>query len=243
MLQKIPTRLTVFRETLVDRLVHLLQESILSGNLKPETKLSEARVAKEFGVSRVPAREALQRLEEMNLIRKNHLGREVAKFSLEEFREIYELKNVVEAFGVMKGARRATGQDRTKIRSIIHSMQTLLQAKDLRKMKDLNLKFHDFLVHCSRSKMLIQLHDSLARQVRWASSKSFQFQNRPELSLQEHLAIFEAFEKGDGEKARVLMETHTNESMERTLSKFAIKESQSEIWKGEREEKKGPGEK
>lgn len=51
-------RLTVHRETLVDRLVYLLQESILSGRLKPKTKLSEARVAKEFGVSRVPAWEA-----------------------------------------------------------------------------------------------------------------------------------------------------------------------------------------
>jgi DNA-binding FadR family transcriptional regulator len=91
--------------------------------------------------------------------------------------------------------------------------------------------------------MLIQFHDSLAKQVRWVSSRSFQFQNRPELSVNEHVAIFKAFERGEGEKARVLMETHTNESMERSLSKFVIEERQSEIWNGAREEKRGPEEK
>ena len=72
------------RETLVDRLVELLQESILKGKIKPKTRLSESGVAKIYGVSRVPAREALQRIEERGLVRKNHLGREVIEFSREE---------------------------------------------------------------------------------------------------------------------------------------------------------------
>lgn len=99
------------RETLVDRLVQLLQESIYSGKYPPQMMISEAGVSKEFGVSRVPAREALQRLEEMNLIRKNHLRREIVKLSLEEFAQIYELKNVVEAFGAMKGSLTASPQE------------------------------------------------------------------------------------------------------------------------------------
>src|SRR5512137_746599 len=92
------------RETLVDRIVDILEDRILKGDLPPGTKLSEAAIGKEFEVSRVPAREALQRLEEMNLVRKNHLSRTVAKFNRDEFFQLYELKNIVEAFGAMKGA-------------------------------------------------------------------------------------------------------------------------------------------
>jgi DNA-binding GntR family transcriptional regulator len=44
-------RLAVRRETWVDRLVHLLQESILSGKLRPKTKLSESQAAEEFDVT------------------------------------------------------------------------------------------------------------------------------------------------------------------------------------------------
>jgi len=43
-------QLIVHRETLEDRLVHLLQESILSGNLKPQMKLSEVQVVLEAKV-------------------------------------------------------------------------------------------------------------------------------------------------------------------------------------------------
>lgn len=81
MTEKEQSILDIRRETLVDRLVQLLQESIFSGKRLPKTRISEMGVAKEFGISRVPAREALQRLEETNLVRKTHLGREIVQFS------------------------------------------------------------------------------------------------------------------------------------------------------------------
>ena len=215
-------RSALTRETLVDRIVSILEERILSGELPPETKLSEARVAREFAVSRVPAREALQRLEEMNLLRKTHLTREVVRFSREEFRELYELKNVVEAFGVMKGALRATEKEIKKISAVLSAMQTCIAAGDVRKLPGLNLQFHDLLVQCSRDQKLIQTYAALAKQVRWVAPRTLLSHNRPELSLREHAAIFEAFVRREGEKARGLMETHTNASMERNLPKLKI---------------------
>ncbi len=224
MLQKIPTRLTVFRETLVDRIVHLLQESILSGNLKPETRLSEARVAKEFGVSRVPAREALQRLEEMNLVRKNHLGREVAVFSLEEFQQIYELKNVVEAFGAMKGALKAKEEEMAKIQSILHQMEECIPRSDLTRLRYLNYEFHDLLVSCCQNQKLIGAFRALVKQVRWATSLSLELPARPEESFREHRKIFEAFQRRDAENVKALLEAHSNANMNRILSQMESKE-------------------
>jgi DNA-binding GntR family transcriptional regulator len=208
------------RETLVDRIVSLLEERILSGDLPPDTKLSEAWVAREFNVSRVPAREALQRLQERNLLRRTHLTREVSRFSREEFRELYELKNVVEAFGVMKGALRAGDEDLNRISAILEGMQSCIDTGEVKKLPALNLQFHDLLVHCSRDQKLIQTYESLAKQVRWVAPRTLLAQNRPELSLQEHRAIFEAFANKEAAKARLLMEKHTNESMERNLPKL-----------------------
>jgi len=213
-------RSELYRETLVDRIVSILEERILSGDLQPDTKLSEAWVAKEFTVSRVPAREALQRLQERNLLRRTHLTREVSRFSLEEFRELYELKNVVEAFGVMKGALRATDNDLNKIKAILDSMQNCIDAGELKKLPAFNLQFHDMLVHCSLDQTLIQTYESLAKQVRWVAPRTLLSQNRPELSLKEHRAIFEAFANKEATKARLLMEKHTTESMERNLPKL-----------------------
>ena len=212
------------RETLVDRIVDILEDRILTGELLPGNKLSELGVANEFGVSRVPAREALQRLQEMNLVRKTHLGREVATFRLEEFREIHELKNVVGAFGAMKGALNATGQDLKKIQSVIDKMKDCVNSRGPEELRTYNFQFHDLLVSCSHNRKVIETYTLLTKQVRWAASLSLNLPDRPLRSTQEHLAIFEAFKQRDAKKVRALMEKHTNDSMGRILSELKRKE-------------------
>ncbi len=213
--------LTLHRETLVDKIVEIIEKRIVSGQLSPKTKLSETIVAKEFGVSRVPAREALQRLEEMGFIRKTHLGREVIQFSIDEFREVYELKNVVEAYGVMKGAYNATEWDIKEIHAVLREMENHLDPLNLERIRILNAKFHDHLVHCSGNSKLIDVYELRVKQLRWANSLSLNFPNRPRLAVKEHREIFEAFKHKDGEKARLLMEKHTNGAMGRILSRLA----------------------
>ncbi len=210
----------LYRETLVDRILDILENRILSGKLPPKTKMSETWVAKEFDVSRVPAREALQRLQEMQLIRKTAWGREVAQFSLEEFREIYELKNVVEAFGAMKGALKATERDRKRIQSVVDRLGELFHSGELEKLRHLNHKFHELMVMCSGNQKLIETYAGLVKQVRWSTPFSLEVPFRPQRSLAEHQAIFEAFKSGKGQEVRALLEAHSQSNMERICSQI-----------------------
>lgn len=217
-------KLDLHRETLVDRIVNLLEDRILTGELLPGTKLSELGVASEFGVSRAPAREALQRLQDMNLVRKTHLGRVVAKFSPKEFREIYELKNVVEAFGAMKGALRATDRDLKRVESVINNMSICLSLGEFEKLRYVNYQFHDLLVKCSRNRKVVESYLSLVKQVRWSTSLSLRLPGRPQQAFKEHKVIFEAFKQRRAQEVRALLETHSNNNMERILSQLEDKE-------------------
>jgi DNA-binding GntR family transcriptional regulator len=217
-------KLNLNRETLVDRIVEILEDRILTGELEPKTKLSETWVADEFDVSRSPAREALQRLEDMNFVRKTHIGREVADFTLDEFREIYELKNVVEAFGAMKGALKATNWDLKKIQSVMKNMSKCLNSGEFEKIKHLNYQFHDLLVKCSGNEKLIETYVSLVKQVRWSTSFSLGLPGRPQQSFEEHQAIFEVFRQRRAQEVRDLLETHSNNNMKRVLSQLEDKE-------------------
>jgi len=217
-------KLDLNRQTLVDRIVEILENRILTGELEPKTKLSEAGVANEFEVSRSPAREALQRLEEMNLVRKTHLAREVVKFSHEEFREIYELKNVVEAFGAMKGALKATNRDLRKIQSVMKNVGKCLNSGEFEKLKHLNYQFHDLLVKCSGNEKLIETYFSLVKRVRWSTPFSLGLPGRTQQSFKEHQAIFEAFKQRRAQELRDLLETHSNNNMKRVLSQLEDKE-------------------
>ena len=222
--------LTVNRETLVDKIVGIIEKQILSGDLPPKSRLSEAIVAGEFGVSRVPAREALQRLEEMGFVRKTRLGREVVEFSIDEFRDIYELKNVVEAFAIMRGANMATEKDLKELRNILMRMEKTLESSSMRKIRQLNAQFHDRMVGCSQNQTVIEVYQLRAMQVRWASSLSLGFPNRLSLAYKEHMEIFYAFSRKEGEKARVLMEKHTNGSMERIISRLRSNEEREKAY-------------
>lgn len=222
----INSTITIYRETIVDKLVQILQEKILSGQLKPKTRLSEAAVAKEFGVSRAPAREALQRLEEMKLIRKSHLGREVVDFSPDEFEEIYELKNVIEAFGAMRGCRKAQEEELTKIKSIIDQMEKCISKGDLTSLRHINYEFHDLLVSCCRNKILIDTYQLLVKQIRWATSLSLELPARPKDAFSEHKEIFEAFLHKDSERVRFLLEKHSEENLKRVVSQMKAKRAE-----------------
>jgi DNA-binding GntR family transcriptional regulator len=212
--------INVNRETIVDKLVKILQESILSGKIKAKTRLSEASVAKQFGVSRVPAREAMQRLEEMNFLRKNHLGREVVEFSRNEFCHIYELKNIIEAYGAMQGALQASEEELAEIQAKVQQMEICVSSGALEKLRRLNYEFHDLLVACGPNRKLKETYLSLVKQIRWATPLSLNLPARPVASFQEHEEIFGAFRRKESEKVRTLLEAHSDGSMKRVLAQM-----------------------
>jgi len=225
------------RETLVDRIVDILEDRILKGELPPRTKLSEIQVANEFRVSRVPAREALHRLEEMSLVRKDHRGREIAEFGREEYAQLHELKDVVEAYGVMQGALKASPQHISRIEAVLRRMERNASRGNLAGMRRCNYEFHDLLVSCCGNQKLIEAYLPLVKKIRWATTLSLQLPARLKEALREHQKIFEAFRRKDGEAARDLITGHSQASMQRVLAQMESMEKRREG--GEAEEMKG----
>ena len=73
-----------------------LEEMILSGEIKPKEKILENELAKKLGVSRTPIREALNKLEQKNLVvRIPHKGTYVREISLDEVEEIYIIRGLL----------------------------------------------------------------------------------------------------------------------------------------------------
>jgi DNA-binding GntR family transcriptional regulator len=210
--------LNFHRETLVDRLVQLLQESIFSGKYPPKSMISESGVAKEFGVGRVPAREALLRLEEMNLVRKNHLRREIVKLSPEEFAQMYELKTAIETFAVIKGSLLASAQEIETIKEIINRMEQATSQGNIVQRRNLNHSFHEALVSCGKNQKLIDAFLPLTRQLRWTTSLILKLPERQLQSNREHGEIFTAFQQKKTEKLRKLIEKHSNDHVNRVLA-------------------------
>jgi DNA-binding GntR family transcriptional regulator len=91
--------------SIVDQVTNSVRRSILAGELKPASCFSITQLVKNLGVSAIPVREALQRLEAQGLILRRYARTAVvAPISTDELRDIYDLRILVECETVEKAA-------------------------------------------------------------------------------------------------------------------------------------------
>src|SRR5215467_1340620 len=93
------------RQSLVDIAYEALREAITSGALLPATRLREAALARHFGISTTPVREALRRLDREGLVRLSpNRGAIVAEFDLRQILDLFEIREVLECRAVRRAA-------------------------------------------------------------------------------------------------------------------------------------------
>jgi len=195
----------------------LLEKAIITGKFLPGERLSEAGLAKQLGVSRVPVREALIRLEELQLVRKTYRGREVVRFSSDDLRDLFEVKILIESYSASKGCKTATPQIKKRLRRLVDRMDECLEPLDYPKLRKVSDQFHNLLVESSGNRKLYEIYLTVVKHTRWTTHTSLERPGRLELSTKEHREIFDAFESGDQKIVKEVIEKHTLEVQEQVI--------------------------
>src|SRR5271154_3139325 len=118
-----PSLIEIFPESkrpsaLPDHVYAVLKQRILSCALLPTQRLVEKNLCDELGISRTPLREALNRLSHEELVSfQPHAGYRVAAITLEGFRNLIELRSIVEPQAAALAAERAGPGDLAKLRA------------------------------------------------------------------------------------------------------------------------------
>jgi DNA-binding GntR family transcriptional regulator len=144
MLEPLPERDSTAREV-----YQRLRSAIVSGALAPEVRLYEQRIAAELGVSRTPVREALAMLDAEDLVVSGrNRGTIVRRVSVEEVRETYDVRAVVEGYAARLAAERITAEQLGTLRRLDERMQRAIdrphavQDVQVRRLGELNAEFH-----------------------------------------------------------------------------------------------------
>ena len=155
------------KPTLADDVAERVRNAILSGQLAPEARLSEAMLGELMGVSRGPVREALARLEREGLIVVGRTGRaSVARLSREDLDEVFSLRRTLERLAVEYACKRATPQDLEALQAVVDTMAaTIEQGITEKEAAELDLRFHDVIYQASRHQRLINTWATLRPQV------------------------------------------------------------------------------
>jgi DNA-binding GntR family transcriptional regulator len=138
-----------------------LRRAILSGDEPPGTLIPIDAVARFFGVSQIPVREALKVLLGEGLVEHvPHVGHSVAKLSFSEFRELYDVRQALEAAALRAACRHASTADDGAVRRTHSAMAEAMTNHDERGYHAESRRFHSALIAPSQMPRLVHMYES-----------------------------------------------------------------------------------
>ena len=118
------------RNVLMDRISDLLRDYILTGRIRPGTRLVERQLAEQLGISRVPIREALIQLEKEGLIVSKPSGRYVIELGEQDIDKLYQVRRVLEGLAVELAAQNTSPERAEALRSKLQDLQEAVARED-----------------------------------------------------------------------------------------------------------------
>lgn len=189
------------------RIAANLREEILNGVLEPGQRLQEQVVAERYGVSRVPVRDALRRLEVEGLIEMEpNRGAFVGCVTAEEAVEMLRVRLVLEEMLARDAARNRTEEQVEEFRRIVAEGTSSVRGASPAQLVGLNTRFHQLLGKASHNPTAAGLVEQL--RTRNELQYSGKLPRRAASSWTEHAAIVEAIAAKDPEAAARAVNAH-----------------------------------
>lgn len=199
--------------TASDYVADHVRASILHGRFELGSKLDQQALAEELGVSTIPVREGLRRLEAEGLVRiLPRRGAYVAEVSADEIIEVARIRVPLEELAVKLATRNLTPPLLKDLRDLNAALQSLTDEEQAYEWGNLNREWHLQLYHAAGSPMLFQIISML-----WDRSTLYRQLNNARgehrlKSVVEHESILEALQQRDAAGAARALRRHIQRS-------------------------------
>lgn len=185
-----------------------VRERILSGRLAPGQPVRQDALAFDLGVSKIPLREALTRLEHEGLVTANpRRGYEVKAMTAAEAEEVFDLRLSVEPAAAALGSRNADEADRAAARAALEALDAELDA-DGPNVSALNRGFHLAMVAPARRPLTTALVDRLHTLAERYVRAHLQPEGRSSRARREHADLLAAWCAGRADEVEAGLSEH-----------------------------------
>lgn len=200
------------RQTLSATLRHALETEIFQGQLVPGQRLDEQEMARRFGVSRTPVREALQGLASSGMVEmRPRQGATVASLTVSSLIEMFQVMAELEALCARLAARRMNREQCAAMDLEHEEMIRMVDSDgDPSVFYEANKRFHEIIYVGSQNTFLIdQMRALRTRVAPYRRYITFQ-PGRMQATIGEHAAIAKAIVDRDPNEAQDRMREHVN---------------------------------
>lgn len=197
--------------------VHSLQQivyerikaEILNGTFKPGDVINAADLAKRFGISRTPARDALSKLESIALVKMvpRH-GYRVVGFSITEILETYYFRAAIEGMAAGLAASNFTEAERQQLSDVYRKCEESLKTGTHEEFLKLNTEMHEVIYSAIRTDSIRNVLQRYRDITRRYAALGVELSGRNDQLLEEHRDLVDAIVRGDVENARFFAQKH-----------------------------------
>jgi DNA-binding GntR family transcriptional regulator len=191
------------RRALWESIVEPMRRAIVLGELPPGLHLEEPALAQKFGVSRIPIREALLRLEHEGLVRvEPRRGAFIVGMTEEDVHDVYELRSLIEGRAASRAAARIGPEGLARLEALAAQMDEALRRRDPTAMIEPDVQFHRELAVAAGSRQLLAGWERLSGLIRTILSvtDSVHYGASPN-AVHGHQLIIEALARRDADLA------------------------------------------
>ncbi|MEV3920736.1 GntR family transcriptional regulator [Actinomadura coerulea] len=202
-------------ETMATYATRALRTAILEGRLTAGARIGQEWVAEALGVSRIPVRDALRNLESEGLVRLSpNVSARVADMDLQEFVEVYLMRERLEPLAIEHSAANLTDADIAELEEHCREFERAVMprhgSRDLERALSSDREFHLASIKAAGMPRLQRLVQDF-----WNSSQHFRRAYMGvatpidrEVVIAEHSLLIDALRHRDGERAGTLLRQH-----------------------------------
>jgi DNA-binding GntR family transcriptional regulator len=189
--------------SLCEQVANQLRADILAGRRRAGEKVSEAQLAKHFGISRTPIREAIRQLQQEGLLEgKPNCGVRVAAVSDEIHQLVLPLRADVEVYALRRVFSHLQEEDFRKWEEILAKMEQAARDQDPFGFVEQDLAFHRFIVARAGQPALLNIWSTVVAPLRWDLQKGFSDWSPQLLQIHaRHQVLLDLFRGGDQKAA------------------------------------------
>ncbi|MBZ6075552.1 GntR family transcriptional regulator [Microvirga puerhi] len=204
-----PVQKTLRHRTISAAVAEDLRRRIIDGDFAAGFQLRQDALASEFGVSRIPVREALMQLEAEGLVKIHpHRGAIVSELSTEEVEELFELRALLEPRLLKASARHLTEEDYRQLRAILQEYGAELRAQHVGRWGELNTEFHRLLYRHAEQPRTMAMVFNLLQECDRHTRLQLSLTDGMERAEAEHAELVELCAEGKIAAACALLKTH-----------------------------------
>jgi GntR family transcriptional regulator, gluconate operon transcriptional repressor len=207
------------KSTLINEISSVIRESIISGAIPPDTRLTEQELAKQLSVSRGSLREALRLLESEGLVVDiPRRGFYVVDLSSKDIEEVYSLRLLLELEAVRRVITHATPEDLNSLEEIMTDMTGAAQAGDLTRVVRLDVDFHRRLWAIADHKLLQETLEGFILKISMYLSVQTHLYEDLNAGIADHDLLLAALRQRDEAQAVSILTRHINDALQVVLN-------------------------